>query len=321
MSLAINMRRKAVLVLLLVCLIWAGAFVGLETGPAALREIWGEDRDYEISTFFLFARFGIAALCMPFVFPSCVRDMNRGNVLTGFWLGLLFSVHLLLQVIGLAYAEMQPGQAAFLVALFVVFAPIFAFVLQGRRPRLGVLIGIPLATVGAAFINGPPETGFSLAAWLNIGAAAVYGLQIVVTDTLTKKGNTQSQTFWMICSCAALCGLAFVCSPRAWEMLSESKLMAVAQSSGFWISEIYLALVSSVLALALLNAWQKEISPNHAAIIFTCTPVFATALSVAMLGEAITFWLIFGAAMIVLANLAAELIGRAPTETEKGQAP
>ena len=42
--------------------------------------------------------------------------MNRGNVLTGFWLGLLFSVHLLLQVIGLAYAEMQPGQAAFLVA-------------------------------------------------------------------------------------------------------------------------------------------------------------------------------------------------------------
>lgn len=303
-------ERLAVAVLLLVCLIWAGAFVALETGPAALRAVWGDERDYEISTFFLAVRFGLAALFMPLILPRSLRHISRFNVGAGALLGFTFGVHLLLQVIGLAYADMQPGQAAFLVALFVVFAPLFGLVFQGRKPRLGVLVGIPLAVAGAAFIGGPPQTGLSVAAWLNIGAAAAYGVQILLTDQVTRKGDTTSQTFWMISSCAAMCGLAFAASPRSWDMLNAGDLAAIGASFEFWLAEMYLALVSSVIALALLNAWQKEVSPNHAAIIFTMTPVFTTVLSVLLVGEEVTPWLVFGAAMILLANLSAEFIGR-----------
>jgi drug/metabolite transporter (DMT)-like permease len=69
-------------------------------------------------------------------------------------------------------------------------------------------------------------------------------------------------------------------------------------------------LLATVAALALLNRWQKELTPSRAAIVYTSEPVFATLVSIAAGRERLGFWLFFGAAMILAANLAAELLGR-----------
>jgi len=305
--------RLAIFMLLLVCLIWAGAFIGLEIGPQSLHELDGGANRTAVSALFLATRFALAALLMPIVLPAALKHLNLRNILSGAALGLCFSMHLLTQMVGMSFPDMEPGKAAFLTALFVVFAPLLALVFQARKPRLGVLIGIPFATLGAMFISGPPEAGLSLAAWLNIAAALIYAIQIVVTDVVTRKGDSVSQTFAMIVSCTLICGVALLLSPGAFDLLSRPGLGAALADVRFWGAEIYLALVSTVIALALVNRWQREVSPNHAAILFTCTPVFVSVMSVAAGLEEVSRWLVFGAAMILLANLSAEFIGRKRT--------
>lgn len=302
--------RLAIALLLLVCLIWAGAFIGLEVGPRPFQELAGGPNRVAVSAFFLATRFALAALLMPLVLPAALRHLNLRNLLTGAVLGLCFSMHLLTQLVGMSFPDMEPGQAAFLTALFVVFAPLIALAFQGRRPRSGVLLGIPFATVGAMFIGGPPEAGLSLAAWLNIAAALIYAIQIVVTDVVTRKGNVLAQTFAMIVSCALICGAAFALSPGATDLVTHTGFGDALADPRFWGAEAYLALVSTVIALALVNRWQREVSPNHAAILFTSTPVFASVMSLAAGLEAFSWWLLFGAAMILVANLSAEFIGR-----------
>ena len=302
--------RLAMAMLILVCVIWAGAFVGLEIGPQPLQALDGEHR-FTVSAFFLAARFGLAALLLPLVLPRVLRQINRRNLLAGLALGPCFAFHLLTQMVGLSFPEMEPGKAAFLTALFVVFAPLFALVLLGRKPRLGVLIGIPLAAIGAVFIDGPPQAGLTLAAWLNIAAAALYGLQIVVTDVATRKGDPLAQTWFMILCCVVICAISFAVAPGAADLAGNAGFAGALVDARFWGSELYLALISTVIALALVNRWQREVSPNHAAILFTSTPVFATLFSlIAGQEQGFSRWLVFGAAMILLANLSAEFIGR-----------
>lgn len=302
--------KLAVPVLLIVCLIWAGAFIGLEIGAQPLHEVGLGEFRFEIAALFLAVRFTLAAVLMPIVLPSGVRKLNRYNWLAGGLLGLGFSAHLLTQLVGMGFADMEPGKAAFLTALFVVFAPLLAFVFLRRRPRLGVLIGIPLAILGVAYIGGPPSAGLSLAAWLNIAAAAIYGAQIVLTDVVTRRGDTNAQTQAMIVVCALTCWIAFGVSPRAAEFVALPGFTEALADPRFWLSELYLAIISTVIALALVNRWQREVSPNHAAILFTSTPVFATLMSIVAGEETVTAWLFFGAGMILLANLSAQFIGR-----------
>lgn len=302
--------RLAIAMLLLVCLIWAGAYTGLEMGLRPLQELSPGGNRLAVSALFLTARFALAALLMPLVLPAALRHLNVRNLLYGAALGLCFSLHLLAQLVGMSFEGMEPGKAAFLTALFVVFAPLVALVFQKRRPRTGVLIGIPFAVTGAMFIEGPPEAGLSLAAWLNVIAALIYAVQIVVTDTVTRRGNVLGQTFAMIVSCAMICGLAFAMAPGAGEVAADPGLGGALADARFWGSELYLALISTVVALALVNRWQREVSPNHAAILFTSTPVFAALISMAAGLESPTWWLLFGAGMILAANLSAEFIGR-----------
>lgn len=296
--------------LLLVCLIWAGAFICLEVGPQPLQEIDDTNHRMAVSALYLTVRFALAAVLMPLVLPGALKHLTLRNLLSGAALGLCFSMHLLTQMVGMSYIDMEPGKAAFLTALFVVFAPLFAFLFLRRKPRLGVLIGVPFATLGAMFIGGPPEAGLSLAAWLNIVAAAVYAVQIVVTDVVTRKGNVLSQTLAMIVACALICGAAFALSPGAAELAANPGLGEALADVRFWGTELYLALVSTVIALALVNRWQREVSPNHAAILFTSTPVFASVMSLIAGLEVLSGWLVFGAAMILVANLSAQFIGR-----------
>jgi drug/metabolite transporter (DMT)-like permease len=79
-------------------------------------------------------------------------------------------------------------------------------------------------------------------------------------------------------------------------------------STDFVLHAVLCAFFASVIAISVLNRWQKELHPSRAAIVYTAEPVFATLISMAYDRDQITGWLVFGAAMILLANLAAEFI-------------
>ncbi|MCF6228561.1 MAG: EamA family transporter, partial [Planctomycetes bacterium] len=68
-------------------------------------------------------------------------------------------------------------------------------------------------------------------------------------------------------------------------------------------------LLATVVAISVLNRWQKELTPTRAAIVYTAEPIFASLYSIFISGQdAFSWWLVFGAGMIIIANLSAELL-------------
>jgi drug/metabolite transporter (DMT)-like permease len=139
-----------------------------------------------------------------------------------------------------------------------------------------VLLGVALATIGAAFIKGVPETGLSIGAWATIACAVVFGGHIVLTDVFTRRSDALALTFTMLVWSTLWMALALALAPDAARALDTSRLAAVFSDGLFWLTELLCALLATVLALTLLNVWQKELSPSRAAVVYTSEPVFAT---------------------------------------------
>jgi drug/metabolite transporter (DMT)-like permease len=190
----------------------------------------------------------------------------------------------------------------------VVATPLLAAIITSKLPPRGVIIGVPLALVGAAFIAGPPEGGLSAAAWATIACAVVFGGHILVTDVATRRADPMALTFTMFVYSVLWLALAFVIAPGGIAALTTATLGQVFTSADFVLHAVLCAFFASVIAISVLNRWQKELHPSRAAIVYTAEPVFATLISMAYDRDQITGWLVFGAAMILLANVAAEFI-------------
>lgn len=72
----------------------------------------------------------------------------------------------------------------------------------------------------------------------------------------------------------------------------------------------YNALLASVVAIWLMNRFQRSLAATRAAIIYTLEPVFAAALSAAFIHEPMTPRKILGGAIIVAGNVVCEALRR-----------
>lgn len=309
--------RKATLALTSVCVFWGSTFLLMQQATDALKEIFGEDWRLPSGALFLTARFAIAALLMPLLIPSSVRRLDTRAWYWGFWLSTVMAAGFLLQIYGLTQPDLPPSQSAFLTSLFVVATPVISSLIQRKPPPTGVMIGVALATIGAAYIKGPPTGGLSAGAWATIACAVVFGGHIVMTDYGTKRADPMALTLTMLLFASLWSALTFAFSPDALARLDAPRLERAVTDWRIVTPLLFCAVLATVVALSLLNAWQKEVSPSRAALIYTAEPVFATLISLGATslglvktGEELTLWLFFGAGMILLANLAAEFIRR-----------
>jgi drug/metabolite transporter (DMT)-like permease len=279
-------------------------------GTERIRAVLGSDDRLGASALFLLVRFALAALLMPLCVPASLRRLSRAAWAHGFLLSLPFSLGFVLQVFGLARAEVSPGQSAFLTSLFVVATPILDAFVRRRPPTAGVILGVVLATVGAAFMSGPPRGGLSVGAWLTIGCAVVFAVHILVTDYSTRRADPMAITLTMLVLSAAWMTGTLVAAPGAVTLLGWDAVTRLFADPQFLLAIGVCSLLATVVALSVLNRWQKELSPSRAAIVYTSEPVFASIVSLAAGRDRLTGWLLFGAAMILCANLAAEFVGR-----------
>ena len=257
-------------------------------------------------SFALVIRFSAAVVLLPLVFPRALTRLDAAAWRCGFWTSVPFALGFLLQLVGLTADEVSPSESAFLTALYVVATPATVAAMERRLPGRGVLLGVPLALIGAAFVSGPPRAGLSVGAWLTIASAIVFGLHIVVTDRLTRRCDPLAMTFTMIAFTLGWMVLALVVAPGGPALARADAVMRALADPTFSLTIVGCALLATVVTLAILNRYQKELSPSRAALLYTSEPIFAALISVGAGREAPTGWLIFGGLMILAANLVAE---------------
>ncbi len=295
--------RTAYMALLAVTVVWGWTFTWMKQGLEVSAEVLGEERPLLTVGLFLTLRFGLAALLLPLLVPAARRDLGRalaGGSLVGFFLLVGF----LLQMFGLT--GVSPPVSAFLTSLYVVFTAILQAVRRRRLPGPALLAGILLATLGAGFIQGPPQLTFGIAEGLTVLGALVFAGHILVTDAVTRRLPPMPVTL-IAMLVVALGSAGLLALGVAVEGLPRPLLGRLLREPDFLLPLGASTLLATVLALSLMNQFQRQVEPVRAAILYALEPVWATLVALGVGRAAWTPWLFLGGTALLAGNLVAEL--------------
>jgi drug/metabolite transporter (DMT)-like permease len=301
--------RRPLLALLLVTILWGFTFVWMKQALEASERAIGSRPGATVVSFYVAIRFALAAVVLA-CWPRARRGLDAGAWGAGVALAVLLYSGFLLQMLGLT--QVTPAVSAFLTSLYVVFAALLTVAIHRVHPRLSFLAGVVLATAGAGFIEGPPHLTFGAAEWLTVGCAAVFGVHILATDALTKAHAPLAVTLASFVATAGLAAAGATAAVAAGTHApSLSSLLALLADRSFLVPLLLATILSTVVALSLMNLYQRELDPVRAAILYALEPIWTTLIAWAMgLGRP-GLWLLVGGGALLAGNLVAEL-GSAP---------
>lgn len=301
-------RLVATVALLLVTVIWGYTFVWMQEAIRAGREVLGPGHDALAIALFIALRFGLAAVGTAVVLPGARRALGRPGVGSGgFTLGVILFLGFLGQLGGLT--ALPPSTSAFLTSLYVVVTALLGRLGGGRLGPL-LLLGVGLATAGAAFIDGLPHLRYGLAEWVTVASSVVFALHILVTDRVTRRASPEGITltcFLWTAFLATLLALVLGGPTRTWAVAG-----ALLADADFLRVLLLCAVLGNMVALTVMNRFQRELPPVRAAIVYALEPVWATVGGLLAGVETLDGWLFLGGGLLLAGNLVAELGGRAP---------
>ena len=293
---------RAALALLAVTILWGWTFIWMKQSLNAAQAELGHPGGAPVVSLYVAVRFAIAAVVLA-LWPRARTGLDRGAWRGGAILGVFLGAGFLLQMIGLE--GVTPAVSAFLTSLYVVFAAVFTFALHRTRPHLPFVIGVLLATFGAGFIEGPPQLAFGLAEGLTVASALVFALHILATDRVTRKHPPLAVTIAMFV-CTAVIGLIALGVAVKASAAELAPLIGLLHVSAFMVPLVLSSILATVVALTLINVFQRELDPVRAAILYALEPIWTTLIA-AFLGFGLPgFWLWIGGGALLAGNLIAE---------------
>ena len=287
-----SLERRATLWLLLLTTVWGSSFFSMKRGIAGMEPFVGAAA---APTAFLLFRFTLAAALYPLLFPRALKRLDRRTVLDGLLLAVPFYVGFVLQVSGLP--RTTATVSAFLTNLTVISTPLVGRLFFREALRLRVLAGAALALAGVAILTNPGGGGLGWGEVLTAASALAFAFQVQGTNRVTRRSDPEAVTFVMF--------LAAVVLSAATLLVLRVPPGAFADSLGgrdvLWTGLLN-AVLCSVLAITLMNRWQREITPTRAVVIYCLEPVFAAILAAAFGGESLTWRVWVGGAVILSGN-------------------
>ena len=153
-----------------------------------------------------------------------------------------------------------------------------------------MLTGVGLAAVGLTIFS-LQDAAIGAGELLAVGAAVLYALHIVVMGQWSVPGQAWAMTTIQMMTISLVVGLpALARGPQLPGWGTD------------WLMIGYLALVSGALAIGVQTWAQTRIPATQAALIMAAEPIWAAALAVAILGDLLTWRMVVGAAMLLIAN-------------------
>jgi drug/metabolite transporter (DMT)-like permease len=155
-----------------------------------------------------------------------------------------------------------------------------------------------------------PSVGLGRGELLSIACAVAFAFQIQMTNIITRNHRPEAISLVQFCCAVLYSGITMASmGVRPGELVRSLGERHVA-----W-TVLYTAGACSVIAMGVLNRFQRDISATRASVIYMIEPVIAALFAALLAAEAMTTRKIVGGAIILLGNLACELMGRrAPEE-------
>ncbi len=289
--------RRATLWLLLMCVVWGSSFFSMGLGLEGMAGAVGKAA---APSAFIFLRFLAALAIMPLAFPRAVRGLTRRVFLDGFLLSLPFYAGFLLQVTGLG--STTPTVSAFLTNLTVVLTPLLGRLFFRERLTRANVMGVLVSLGGVYVLTNPAGGGLGTGEVLTAACALAFAVQIQLTNVVTRRSPPEGVTLVMFACAVVFSGATLPVLGVGPRDLAR----ALGAPHAAW-TVLYTAAACSVVAITIMNRFQREVPPTRAAVLYTLEPVFAAVFAAALVGEPMTFRKILGGAIIVGGNLVCEL--------------
>ena len=210
-----------------------------------------------------------------------------------------------------ALDDINPATSAFLTSLYVVMTALLTMRMSQHPPRRALYWGVLLATVGAAFIEGPPHLSWGWGEIITVACALFFALHIIFTQKLTLEMDPLMLTLtsFMVVGFGSL-ALAVGSASEAVEMMTQ-----VLQRDGVLLPVFLLGVGGSFFCLVALNMYQRHMHPVQAAIIYAFEPVWATVFGLGLGLVDWTWWIPFGGGVLLIGNILVEITS--PDEGDK----
>jgi drug/metabolite transporter (DMT)-like permease len=211
----------------------------------------------------------------------------------------------------LAYAQQRvpSGLAAILLATIPFWiATIGAVMPGGQRPGSKQLMLLAAGLAGVALVvMGRSEGGSRGTAWTDIALLVAAAFAWAAGTILSERWSPKEREV-AFSGIALLAGGVVLVAMSAWRR--EIPAFDVAQVSGTAIAAwIYLTLAGTVLAFAAYAWLLKQVAPSLVATYTFVNPLIALLLGWAVLGEAVSITMAFGA-LLVIASVGGLLVSR-----------
>ena len=282
-------RRRADLLLITAAAVWGVSFVVVKEALTSASPL-----------LFLALRFTIATLVLaPFV--DLRGGFSRAELRAGVVLTALLASGFATQAYGLQYTT--PARSAFIVAMSSVLAPFIALVLLRHRTGWMVLLALVIAGGGIYFLTAPDTGGLNRGDLWTLITAVVFGGHIVAVSEFSKRFDAQ-RLVWLQLPGTALGTLIAALLVEQLRFDWSFSLIAAL---------LFLAVMSTVVALVWQFRAQREMSSARASLLFCLEPVFAALTSWLFWGETFSASQGFGA-LLILAGMVLAVVGEARAE-------
>jgi drug/metabolite transporter (DMT)-like permease len=269
----------ALLALVVVTAVWGVTFVQVKDA-LEVYPLFG----------FLAVRFAIASLTLA---PLAAPRLRAAGWKPGALLGALLAVGYALQTAGLERTTVS--SAGFITGLYVVFTPVFGYLLFRIRVARIVVVGVGLAVLGLALLTGV-GVGDPLGDALVLAGSAAYSLQIALMERYARRYDPIAFTF--VEMLAAFVGFTVIAValgqlelPRGWVV---------------WGALLVTGVFASALGF-LVQTWaQRQLSAARTALAFAMEPAWTAVFGFWLAGDRLGAAGWTGAALIMAGIVVAE---------------
>lgn len=246
---------------------------------------------------FLSARFLLAAAVL---WPIARRrPASTGELRHGVLAGSSLLAGYVLQTEGLRYTT--SATSAFITYLLVVLVPLLHAARTRQSPTRAVLVGVVLSVVGLTALSGG-ISGFGRGEILTLLCAVGFAVHILIVGEVTHRHDPFRFTMWQVLTVGVACFVPGLFSEGGYRFDRE-----------VWLAVVFTAVGATAVGFWCMSWAQRVVPQSQAALILLLEPVSAGVLG-ELAGDHLGMRGVFGALLILLGVVVAEVWGRRSTD-------
>lgn len=239
------------------------------------------------------------AMCVTggiILFHRQLRSATPFDIKVGLIVGLVNFCGYYLRTLGLR--STTPAKSSFITVTYVILTPLILWLFWHERPKLKIILAIPLSLVGMAILTGIPDSNWSLQTGdlITFFSAFFWAFQIIIFGKYASRASSPWIIITLIGLVQVICGAPLALTTERDSLTQVHWLQAL-------LPLIIIAVVITFAARGIQIRAQKYTDATSASLILMSESFFATVISVLLGYDHLSPQLILGGLLIIGANV------------------